>query len=47
MPDQLAEGSEILIPKVPFRPSYLSPGGRPKMVGNPVVVAAGSRYAHH
>lgn len=30
----LADGAEILIPKVPFRPSYLSPGGKPKMVGN-------------
>ena len=30
----LGEGAEILIPKVPFRPSYLSPGGKPKLAGN-------------
>lgn len=30
----LADGAQILIPKVPFRPSYLSPGGTPKLAGN-------------
>ena len=28
------DGAEFLIPRVPFRPSYISPGGRPKLVRN-------------
>jgi adenine-specific DNA-methyltransferase len=27
-------GADFLIPKVPFRPSYISPGGEPKLVSN-------------
>ncbi|GAA1134235.1 site-specific DNA-methyltransferase [Arthrobacter flavus] len=30
----LNEGAEFLIPRRPFRPSYLSPGGKPKAVSN-------------
>ncbi|MFD1210633.1 DNA methyltransferase [Arthrobacter sp. GCM10027362] len=33
--EQLLEAkAQFLVPKVPFRPSYLSPGGKPKLVQN-------------
>lgn len=28
------DGAEFLIPRVPFRPSYVSPGGEPKLIRN-------------
>lgn len=30
----ISDGAEFVIPKVPFRPSYIAPGGRPKLVTN-------------
>jgi adenine-specific DNA-methyltransferase len=30
----ITEGSEFLVPKVPFRPSLISAGGKPKMISN-------------
>lgn len=30
----LEDGAEFLVPRVPFRPSYLAPGGKPKAVSN-------------
>jgi adenine-specific DNA-methyltransferase len=30
----IADGAEFIVPKVPFRPSYIAPGGRPKLVTN-------------
>ncbi|WP_346028037.1 site-specific DNA-methyltransferase [Arthrobacter parietis] len=30
----ISDGAEFLIPKVPFRISYIAPGGRPKLVTN-------------
>jgi adenine-specific DNA-methyltransferase len=30
----ISDGAEFIVPKVPFRPSYISPGGKPKLVTN-------------
>jgi hypothetical protein len=33
--DQLLDGNaDFLVPKLPFRPSYISPGGAPKLISN-------------
>lgn len=30
----ISDGADFIVPKVPFRPSYIAPGGRPKLVTN-------------
>ncbi|MEC5193484.1 MULTISPECIES: site-specific DNA-methyltransferase [unclassified Arthrobacter] len=30
----ISDGADFIVPKIPFRPSYIAPGGKPKLVTN-------------